>query len=1309
MASVVLNVVGGAIAGPIGAAIGSIVGAVIDSRIVAALTPEQRIEGPRLEDIRVTTSTEGAVIPRVHGRMRIGGNIIWATDFREEKHTTSSGGGKGGGGGTTTTEFFYFCSFAVALCEGPIARIGRVWADGKPFDLKGVTYRVHRGTETQERDPLIRGMMGDNETPAYRGVAYVVFDDLPLKDFGNRIPQLSFEVFRPPLDPDSAEQLLRSVTMIPAAGEFVYATETIRRGGDGETTPENVNSTEGKTDFVVSLDDLEAVAPNVESVALVVAWFGTDLRCGACQIRPGVEVASKTTTPRTWSVNGVSRGAAHLVSRIDGNPAYGGTPADFSVVQAIQELKARGYRVTFYPFVLMDIPADNTLPDPYSDDAGETGQPKYPWRGRITCSPAPGYAGSPDKTGAAATQVSSFFGSAGPSDYAVSGTSVSWTGASGEWGYRRMVLHYAHLCAAAGGVDAFLIGSELRGLTWVRSSASDYPAVTALASLASAVRSIVGGSTKISYAADWSEYFGHHPQDGSGDVFFHLDPLWADSNVDFVGIDNYMPLSDWRDGFGHADALAGWRSIHDREYLEANIEGGEGFDWYYASESDRDAQNRTAVTDGAYGKPWVFRFKDVRAWWSNQHFNRPGGVESGTPTAWTPQGKPIRFTEAGCPAVDKGTNQPNVFVDPKSSESNLPSYSRGARDDFIQRRYIEALYHYWSANNPTSSVYDGPMIELGELSIWTWDARPWPAFPGRADVWGDVENWRLGHWLNGRLGASSLAALVREICRRGGLPDSEIDVARLAATVPGYLIDALESARGSIEPLARFYGFDAVESDGAIRFVPRGGMPVAVVGPDDLVATRRREDEDIEFTRAQETELPLALKWRLFAADEEYEGMTVEARRITVDTARIRGENFQIAAPGAEADARCRRALFEAWIEREQATFSLAPSRLALEPADVVLIEHDGRQLEFRLRSVADTDSRAVEAARTDAVIYGARPGPARAPAAPAPTVYGTPAVAIMDLPPIREDVSPHRPYVAVYASPWYGQAAVYRSAAMDGFTLLDTVGRPARMGRLAFDFYSSGAAGRNLDLGNELWIDLSSGTLESVTDLALFAGANSAAIESAPGIWEIVQFGVAELVAERRYRCKRLLRGQLGTEGAMRDPAPAGSRVVILDAAVTPLSIGEADIGLSFNWRVGPASEPPDGEAYAGFPFTPRAIGLRPWSVGHVSQPYKVARAPGDLTISWKRRTRSPAGDNWEAVEVPLFEGTEAYEVDILDGAAVKRTLATATTSVVYTAAQQAADWGAPLAWPDQLDIAVHQLSATVGRGAPKAVTLFF
>ncbi|MDZ4136198.1 MAG: glycoside hydrolase/phage tail family protein, partial [Paracoccaceae bacterium] len=520
------------------------------------------------------------------------------------------------------------------------------------------------------------------------------------------------------------------------------------------------------------------------------------------------------------------------------------------MVQAIQEMRARGLRVTFYPFILMDVPPGNSLPDPYSDDAAGIGQPAFPWRGRITVAPAADFAGTVDKTATAAGQVAALFGAASPSDFVISGETVSWTGTPGDWGLRRMVLHYAHLCAAAGGVDAFLIGSEMRGLTTVRADADSYPAVQEFQMLAADARAILGSGTRIGYAADWSEYFGHQPGDGSGDVFFHLDPLWADANTDFIGIDNYMPLSDWRDGFEHLDGEGasaigsseppneGWPAIHDRTYLQSNIAGGEGFEWFYASDADRAAQVRTPITDGAYAKPWVFRFKDLRAWWSNTHFDRPGGVESAVPTAWAPQSKPIWFTELGCPAIDRGTNQPNVFVDPKSAESAVPHFSRGWRDDAIQRAYLEATYLFWvaAANNPLSSLSGDPMVHVPECAAWTWDARPYPFFPELSDVWTDGANWRRGHWLTGRLGAVSLAALVRHLCLRAGLPEAMIDVTGLWGAIEGYVITALESPRASIAPLARHFGFDAVETEGVIRFMMRGRASVATVTPDDLVA-----------------------------------------------------------------------------------------------------------------------------------------------------------------------------------------------------------------------------------------------------------------------------------------------------------------------------------------------------------------------------------------------------------------------------------------------------------------------------------------
>jgi hypothetical protein len=350
--------------------------------------------------------------------------------------------------------------------------------------------------------------------------------------------------------------------------------------------------------------------------------------------------------------------------------------------------------VTLYPFVMMDIAADNALADPWT---GAAAQPAYPWRGRIVCDPAPGQAGSPDGTSVAGSQVDAFF-SGGPDG----------------WTYRNMILHYASLAVDAGGVDAFLIGSELTALTRVRSASGVYPAVNALATLAVDVKAVVGAGTIVTYGADWTEYGAHVVDAGANEVRFPLDALWSSPAIDAIGIDYYAPLADWRDGGGHRDAAL-TDGPYRVDYLSGNLAAGEAYDWFYADQAARDTQARTPITD-ALGKPWLFRQKDIWNFWSQPHYERVGGVELTSPTTWVPQSKPVWLTEIGCQAVNKGSNQPSVFPDPKSSESGLPHYSDGTRDDLIQRRYLEAVLGALDPDfgdavlNPVSAVYDGRML-----------------------------------------------------------------------------------------------------------------------------------------------------------------------------------------------------------------------------------------------------------------------------------------------------------------------------------------------------------------------------------------------------------------------------------------------------------------------------------------------------------------------------------------------------------------------------------------------------------------------
>jgi len=1300
-----VSILGATVSGAvIGQQLGALAGSYVDQALFGASGQSRRFTGPRLSDLTVTASSEGAAIPRIYGRARLGGQVIWATNFEEEviksKSSGNSGGGKGGsrGGGasTTTIEYRYYGNFAIALAEGEIASVGRVWANGSPLDLSQFTYRVHRGSETQLPDTLIEAKEGAGNVPAYRGVAYIVFERMPLAEFGNRLPQLSFEVYRAV---DGFQKQVRGVVIIPGSGEFVYGPDAVNHDiGGGQSEAENIHSRQGGTDWSVSMDQLQAALPNAKAVSLVVSWFGTDLRAGQCQLRPGVELAVKATSPMQWSVAGQTRATAHLVSLKNGKAAYGGTPSDASVIAAIQDLKARAIAVTYSPFILMDVADGNGLPNP---GTGTAGQPSYPWRGRITVYPAAGVSGSPDGTQAAATQINAFVGTAQVSDFSIVGGTVVYSGPA-EWSFRRMILHNAFLCKAAGGVDAFVLLSELRGLSWVRSGAASYPFVSALVQLAADVRQVLGPATKITYAADWSEYFGHQPADGSGDVYFHLDPLWASPNVDAIGIDVYWPLSDWRDGETHLDWLAGARSIHDVDYLKGNLLAGEGYDYFYASQADRDAQTRTTISDGA-GKPWVYRFKDLKNWWLNQHFDRPNGVESATPSPWVPQSKPLWFMELGCPAIDKGANQPNVFVDPKSAESAVPYYSDSSRDDLMQRRYLQAFHEaldpahagYVAGSNPTSSVYGGPMIDIARMFVYAWDARPFPAFPNNGDVWGDAANWTLGHWLNGRITGVALNDAMAAIIKEYGF--SAIDAGALYGIIPGFVIDRVMAAREAIQPLELAYFFDSIESGGIIRFQHRGAADVVeVLQPDGLVESGV-SDPLFTVTRAQETDLPASAKISYTSAGADYSPAVAEARRLVGASGRVALADLPLVMDAEQAVGIAESWLFETWSARERASFSLPPSRLAYEPGDVVDLVIDGRTRQLRVSEVADHGTRDIQALSLDREVYRALEGPARAGRVQASAQTGQALGIFLDLPLLRGDEPPEAGYVAATKTPWPGAVAFYRSPETTGYALKAIVAAPATTG-IILSALPPGPTGRR-DRATKLQVALDNGTLVSVTSLALFAGSNAAAIQADDGSWEVMQFQNAALTGAGTYELTALLRGQAGTEAANEALTSAGARFVLLDSAVSTVEMTSDEIGLPYNWTFGPANRDIGDSSYDTRQHSFAGVGLRPLAPVHLS----AVHVGNDLQLSWIRRTRS-GGDGWEQLEVPLGEEVERYEIDILDGPLVKRTLSATAPGVTYTAAQQIADFGA---LQTGLSFNVYQISASYGRGAKAAATV--
>ena len=203
MATLVFTAIGSAVGGPLGGMVGGFVGREVDTALFGSPTRK----GPRLDDLRITTSSYGSPVARHFGTIRAAGTVIWATDMVE--HSAIQGGGKGS---PSVTTYSYSISMAVALASRPITGVGRIWADGNLLRgadgaLKtGGQLRIYSGHGDHAPDPLIASAEGA-QAPAFRGTAYAVFEDLDLIPFGNRIPALSFEVIADETPPNLAAML----------------------------------------------------------------------------------------------------------------------------------------------------------------------------------------------------------------------------------------------------------------------------------------------------------------------------------------------------------------------------------------------------------------------------------------------------------------------------------------------------------------------------------------------------------------------------------------------------------------------------------------------------------------------------------------------------------------------------------------------------------------------------------------------------------------------------------------------------------------------------------------------------------------------------------------------------------------------------------------------------------------------------------------------------------------------------------------------------------------------------------------------
>ena len=1267
-----------------------------------AAGPGAQQVGVRLTELQLLRSAEGAVIPRVFGTVRTGGHLIWADAAREHSYVT--GGGKGTRS-KSRRHFSYTISFAVAVCEGPITTIGRIWADGAVLDSSQYHWRVYTGTETQEPDSAVSSVQSD-AAPAYRGLAYVVFEDFNISGFGNRIPQLNFEVFN---TQSELGPKIQALALLPG-GEFAHDTQlqvvqADTNQGQGQNYAANAHVEPGAADWTLSLDNMQSLCPQCQWVALRVPWFGDDLRLGHCQVQPRTETRHRETLPAAsrWQVAGLTRATAPTVpQRADGSPLFPGTPSDASLLRAIADLKARGISILFYPDIVMDAPATQAE-DPY----GRAAPPRFAWRGEITCHPAPGRPNSADKSAAGEAQLRRF----------VTGRDSSGTRVN-AWSLETMIVHYAKLCAAAGGVDAFLLGSELMGATRTRNASGTYPFAAHLNALAQTVRRHLP-QAKLSYAAHWREYGGYKPPSQSDPLAFPLDDFWGSANADFVGIDAFVPLSDWRDEEGHIDGRMA-SHIGDLAYLRSNVEAGEYFTWAYRNEAERARQHRLAPHYRS--GPWK-NFKFFSRWWYGDHFTDHGVrehnprlpvLESVWPkkTAWERQSKPIWFTALGCPAVDKGSNQPDAVPRPSLGDETRPHFSNGQRDDYIQRQYLRAMLSYWQekqntfvrlvdlnydVNDPSFPPPPRPtkprvrdMLPAERMFVVGWDVRPFPAFP-QLEKWPDAADWATGYALNGRVSHTQLSHLLHLLSEgRIGSVRSERISPTGDDTLSGYLLDHSETAVGALRPLLRAFFLETMPQDGNFRALYRGQLPVRKIAAGDIVMDNDHAQAETHYADA--ASLPTALK--LFYLNYEKDGSPAMAE------ARLEREPYaaaQIEWPlvlrPLQAQQMADKLLQEIWAARETIRLRLPPSYLGLEVGDVLQLAEKF----WRILRLTDKGALEVEAVRHLPHLYEREPGEAfvqrqlerkaEAPSAQdappadqgAVRVAGPLRLHILDLPHLGMAAA-GMPLVAAATNPWPQDALIAPQPAVWATALP----APTTMGETR-NILRRGPRGR-WDYASALDVHMAHGELESRPLADVLGGENRAAVRTDKG-WEVLQFASAELLAPRLYRLRRLLRGQYGSDAVMADELSAGAAFVLLHPSLVPLTKDLGQLQERMRLRYGEGAHEDSARFWCEQDFAPAFVGLKPLAPVHLRAQFLP---DGDIRISWVRRSRVQ-GDRWDA-PVPLGEQSESYQLTFWRGATRLRRVRATAPFYLYRRAAYLADGGDQAA----LELEIAQCGAT-------------
>lgn len=546
-----------------------------------------------------------------------------------------------------------------------------------------------------------------------------------------------------------------------------------------------------------------------------------------------------------------------------------------------------------------------------------------------------------------------------------------------------------------------------------------------------------------------------------------------------------------------------------------------------------------------------------------------------------------------------------------------------------------------------------------------------------------------------------LAGVLTDLCLKAGMQNTDLVAGSVTSNLRGYIVGSRMAARDALQPLLGTFFIDGVEIDGILNFVPRGQSVAATIPYDDLGAVDNTNTGNtplrVDETRMQDVELPLRIDLTHIDPDRSYQTNTQHAARIAtaVGTQDLQTIQLAIVLTAAEAAQVAARTLKNAWIERNSYTFNLPPAHLRLDPTDVIAVQTPDVTFTVRLNQVdfGANNIVACQAVAEDdyAYVSNASGTGAALPAVPI-TLNGPVSLFLLDLPMLQLGDDTVGLYYAFGLHDTIASATLYRAPDELAWTIAG-IGTEGPAFGWAASVLGDCARPTVWDMGNTVQIALGQGALNGAAALDVLNWNNVAMLGG-----EIIQWQTATQLSANLYQLSGLLRGRRGTEDTT-GTHQIGEPFVVLSAAGlyrTPLPATE--VGQTAYYK-----GVPSGGNFDDAPSTPLTFQGRSLRCFAPVQLKASRDGGGNVTLTWVRRTRW-YGEWVDNTDVPLFEATESYAVDILNGTQVVRTLATYSPTITYTAAQQTTDFGAP---QSSIAVAVTQLNAIIGRGKPAKATL--